>query len=314
VTRLRQALVGTSLGASLLISSVQTFAQAPSATDPKMSDSAKAPGSAGPPADEQAAALAYKKAISAYGSKDLPKALQYMQESYGLSGRAELLFNLASLERELQLCQEALRDYQSYLRGVPNGKLRSDAQRATQELQLECPAEPASSTEPVSNAPQLGATAALVTAPQLVAPVEPPSQPPSARASSPPAKPMLEQADDAPYWNTHRVVGWSAIASGVISGGFALYFMNAAIREHDEAAQLAASLKYAPKEPPWLDEQEAQHRDLRAARILGVTAGALVAGGAIALILSPKTHSSAKASATLAAYPGYLGAACSGSF
>jgi hypothetical protein len=237
-----------------------------------------------------------------------------MQESYGLSGRAELLFNLASLEHELKLCQEALRDYQGYLRRVPNGKLRNDAQRATQQLQIECPAEPVSNVELVSSAPQPGATAELVTTPQPVAALKPASEPPGDRASLPPATPVVVQADQAPYWNTHRVVGWSAIASGVITGGVALYFMNAAVRDQNEAARIAASYKYAPKDPPWLDEQEAQHRDLRAARILGATAGALVVGGAIVLILSPKTRPSAKASATLVAYPGYLGAACSGSF
>ena len=312
--QVRQALVATSLGVSLLTSSVQTFAQTPSPAGTKTSDSAT-PGSETTPANEQAAALAYKRAVSAYGSKDLPGALQYMQESYGISGRAELLFNLASLERELKLCQDALRDYQSYLRRVPNGKFRSDAQRATQELQLECPAEPVSNAELLSSAPQLVATAELAAPPQRAAPLMPtPSEPPSDRAALPPVTPLVEQADQAPYWNAHRVVGWSAIASGVITGGVALYFMNAALRDHDEAAQIAASYKYAPKDPPWLDEQEAQHRDLRAARILGVTAGALVAGGAIVLSLSPKTHSSSRVSATLAVYPGHLGAACSGSF
>ena len=195
------------------------------------------------------------------------------------------------------------------------GKFRSDAQRATQELQLECPVEPVSNAELLSSAPQLVATAELAAPPQRAAPLMPtPSEPPSDRASLPPVTPLVEQANQAPYWNAHRVVGWSAIASGVITGGVALYFMNAALRDHNEAAQIAASYQYAPKAPPWLDEQEAQHRDLRAARILGVTAGALVAGGAIVLSLSPKPHSSSRVSATLAVYPGHLGAACSGSF
>jgi hypothetical protein len=252
--------------------------------------------------------LAYQKALSSYNSGDLLSALQNMRESYALSGHAELLFNLARLESELHHCQAALRDYESYLRGVPNGKLRSDAERATQELQRECPEPPASNPE--------NGSIALKPAPAqvLVAVPEPPAEQRNVQISPLPAAPVVDQPSEGASWDSRRIVGWSLIASGVVSGGAALYFWNAAVGEHNEAAQLAAPYKYAPKDPPWLAQQDAQHRDLRAARILGITAGALVAGGAIVLSLSPKKHSSGRASATLAPNPGYLGAICSGSF
>lgn len=296
----------TSLWASLLLSSAHAFAQenvtgsrGETATSAGSAASTtgemeKAASSNAVGASDQAAALAYRKALSSYSSGDVQGAFQNMQQSYLLSGRAELLFNLACLERELQRCQAALRDYDGYLRSVPNGKFRSDAQQAKQELQRECPVEPDPKSEPAASARQPAAE------PQ-----------PSVGA---PATPTAQRTRDASYWTVSRKIGWSAIATGTLSGGVALYFLNAAIADHDAAAKIAAPYKYAPKDPPWLAEQEAQHRDLRAARLLGITAGALLAGGLVVLILSPKPGSSASASATLAVHPGYLGAVCSGSF
>lgn len=311
VKRLRQALFGMSLLAFLLAPSRHSFAQdgattlraaAAAGTEAPAGSPTPATASAASPravagSDGAAALTHYQQALSRYSSGDVQGAFESMQQSYLLSGRAELLFNLARLERELQRCQPALRDYDRYLRVVPNGKFRSDAEQAVQELRRECPVR-------------------AIAQPELILPAAQPVTRPEPHvhalrlAGTPPNPP----ANEASYWSPSRVVGWSAITSGVLSGGLALYFLNAAIANHDEVKKLAASYDFAPPNPPWLGEQEAQHRNLRAARVLGITSGALIASGAAVLILSPKTQSTGSASAMIAAYPGYLGAVCSGSF
>jgi len=249
---------------------------------------------------DQAAARAYEEALSAYSRGDVQAAFQNMQQSYLLSGRAELLFNLARLERELQHCQAARSDYEGYLRSVPNGKFRSEAEQAKQDLQRECPADSPPKAHPASSAAQ--------------PPAEPPrALPPSSAVAVPRTRESSHRSEQS-YWTTGRIVGWSATASGVLTGGVALYFLNAAISDHDAAAKLAAPYRYAPRNPPWASKEEAEHRELRAAYVLGITAGALVAGGVVVLLLSPRSEASATAGATLTAYPGYLGAVCSGSF
>jgi len=305
--------VATSLGASFLLSSARALAQdnatrsrGEPAANPESragaptGDTTNARSSAAEVERDQAAARAYQQALSAYSRGDVQAAFQNMQQSYLLSGRAELLFNLARLERELQHCEAARSDYEGYVRSVQNGKFRSEAQQAVQDLQRQCPADSAPKTEPASSA------------------AEPPADPPA--ALPPPSAvpfPRTRESSHAraeSYWTARRIVGWSATASGVITGGVALYFLNAAISDHDAAAKIAAPYKSAPRNPPWASKEEAEHRELRAAYVLGITAGALVVGGVVVLLLSPKSNASATASATIAAYPGYLGAVCSGRF
>ena len=66
-----------------------------------------------PPVDDagKEAAAAFDRAMKAYEARDLTGALAAMRESYRLSGRTELLYNLARLEQELGACPEALADY-----------------------------------------------------------------------------------------------------------------------------------------------------------------------------------------------------------
>ncbi len=319
VTRVRQGLVARSLCAALFFSSAEAFAQdeasglqgdsAKSAEPPihaTTAEIAKPPSNDAAAASNDAAALAYRLALAAYASGDVQGALKNMQQSYALSGRAELLFNLARLEDELQQCQAALRDYDGYLRRVPNGKLLSEARWAVHELQRECPADPTPKAEPTKTEIRLpeAPPPRLSTPPSQAVPVALPA----ARRTS------VTSGADASYWSASRVVGWSAIASGVFSGGLALAFFKAALDDHDAAVKIAATYRYAPKDPPWVDEQQAQHRNLQAARILGISAGALVAGGVVVLILSPKPGSAVNAGAALALRPDYLGAVCAGSF
>jgi hypothetical protein len=292
VKRAGQGLIRTSLGACLLLSGVQAAAEdkAPTgdATQSLVVDTALD--------NDRAAALAYQQAGACYASGDLQCALQNMQQSYLLSGRAELLFNVAGLERELQHCQAAFRDYDGYLRSVPHGKYRGDAQRAQQELQRECPTAAAATPEPAASA------------------VRPAAEPEPRALVLPPPPTAKERETIGSYWTPGRVLGWTAIGAGAVSGSLALYFLNAAISDRNEVVRLAAPYKYEPDNPPWLDAQESQHRNQHAAQILGITAGALVAGGAVLLIFAPKTESATSPSATVAAYPGYLGAVCSGKF
>jgi|SRR6478609_6842961 len=232
---------------------------------------------------EQLAAIAYQQALADYANGNVSTALDRMRESYRLSKRPELLYNLAQLEEELKACPEALTDYRRYLELVPTGRYRESASQAQGRLESVCP-----STAPAP-APE--------TAPLATTSVPPPS----------PGKLPIEEPDPDGYWTTSRVVGWSAIAAGTLVGASALYFQLEAVQARDEFQQ-SVDLWAAGGPEPDMSLQSRQHRYNHLAIGLGVGAGTLVAGGAIVLLLDPRNATSRRRSANLYASPGLLGA------
>lgn len=239
-------------------------------------------------ATEGAALAAYEKAMSAYANGDTESAFDAMRESYALSGRPELLYNLARLERERQHCEASLEDYRLYLERVPQGRYRYAAEHASRELADECPVAnsewPRTSSEP--------AVAAGVT---------------SKRESLP------AQSHAVSYWTTPRLVAWSAISAGILSGGAALYFRLAAQAARDDVAK---SVALAEMGIGRLDQgrQNAQDRDVALAEGLAVTAGALVTGGVLTLILGDTPRAASRPSALISIQPGTVEASYAFSF
>ncbi len=73
--------------------------------------------------ETQARAL-FEAGRTAYDSGRFEQALRYFQESYELSGRAALLFNIGSAADRLQDNERALESYRAYLAAMPNADNR----------------------------------------------------------------------------------------------------------------------------------------------------------------------------------------------
>jgi hypothetical protein len=239
---------------------------------------------------EQAAEAAYQKALVSYSQGDVVAALDSMRQSYELSKRAELLYNLAQLEDELKACTDSLQDYRRYLELVPHGRYREAAKRACERLEHECPLP--------------------TTAPTPSALVEPK---PENTASVPEPKPSDTAPTPPSYWTAPRVIGWSAIGAGALAGVGALYFRLEAGQAKNEFQQ---SVDNEANGGPMHDTslQDRQHRNNNLAIAFAVTGGALIAGGALVLLLDPGKHAPATRSARLYATPGLLGACYMQSF
>lgn len=236
---------------------------------------------------DQAAEAAYDAALARYDSGDIEGALAAMQQSFALSQRPELLYNLARLEREAQRCRASLADYRLYLERVPQGRYRQAAEQSVTELSSEC-ASADSETAPTSSAPAASAPST------------------SNREPEPVSKPQL------PYWTTPRVVAWTAISAGVASGAGAIYFMVSAKAARDDVAR---SVELEVMGGAHWDQarQDDQHRDLALARVLGGCAGALVTGGALTLLFST-APAPGRASASVLIVPGAIQASYRGAF
>lgn len=236
------------------------------------------------PSSEQLAAIAYKKARASYADGDVPGALTSMRESYELSKKAELLYNLAQLEQELNSCADALADYRRYLELVPHGLHRASAAQARDSLEKICPPAAPTSTvpAPISGAPKPATT--------------------DGRGQT-----SVGETGDTGYWTTPRVIGWSAIATGTLTGTLALYFQLQAIHAKDEFQQ---SNDAAEAGGPAVDTslEDRQHKYNRMAIAFGITGGALVASGALVLLFDPGTGGQRSRSVSLCALPGLVGA------
>ncbi|HEY1537619.1 MAG TPA: hypothetical protein VGF76_26545, partial [Polyangiaceae bacterium] len=259
-------------------------------SEPALAADGLAASSEATSSSDQAAADAYQRALAVYAQGDVKGAFASMRESYRLSKRPELLYNLARLEDELHDCQASLEDYRGYLERVPQGRYRQAAEQAIQNLGRSCPA----------------ADSAPPTPPQLVEPSAVP------RAHARADQHRAEPAPQLSYWTTPRWIGWSAIAAGTLAGVGALYFTLAAIDARDEyrsSFHIQDGIGYEDS-----SFQDRQHRDQTLAQALAVTGGALIAGGALVLILDPRKHEPARASALIYIQPSLLGACYSQNF
>ena len=176
-------------------------------------------GADGEAVDSERAVLVYRRALALYDEGKLEAALEGMRESYRLSRRAELLYNVARIEDEVGDCASALMSYRQYLDRVPDGRYRDPAAQATERLVAHCP-------EPTAGAPRTAVPSAA-----------------AASATRMPAQRVIEAPKagtdglTSTRSSTARWVGWSAIGAGALAGVGAVYFTTAA----GDAARLAAS-------------------------------------------------------------------------
>jgi hypothetical protein len=266
VRRASRALCGASSAALLLLPSLTASAADPSKPSAARNTSTVAGNAEQSVPVPSAAEAAFTRAGDQYAKGDLVAAHASMAESYRLSQRPELLYNLAMLERELGQCPQALDHYDKYLQLVPQGRYREAASDARAELSLECPTK----STPIPAAPTLPPAPAPTVA--TVATADQPSP-----------------APEASYWTVPRVAGWSAIAVGALAGGGTLYFTMAAVSaRNDYQRSVDAQVRGGPMRDMSLEAR--QHRDQNVARVLAVSGSALLAGGVLLLVLSPSTH------------------------
>ncbi|HEY0463192.1 MAG TPA: hypothetical protein VGC79_03240 [Polyangiaceae bacterium] len=292
VKRASRALRTALLWTSFLLSSGHALAdhpgvqREPAATaeaDSAAQPSTTAGGAQATQGPEQAAALAYQQALTSYSQGDVAAALNSMRQSYQLSKRAELLYNLAQLEEELNACSDSLEDYRRYLELVPHGRYREAALAARERLEPHCPTP----------------------APSPLAAVAVSSEP--AAKPEQEAKPSAGESAATSYWTAPRLVGWSAIASGALIGAGALYFELQAVQaRRDYQQSVDNEANGGPASDPSL--QDRQHHNQNLAIALGVTSAALVAGGALVLLLDPGKQEPHSRSARVYAAPGLVGA------
>lgn len=253
---------------------------------------AEAPGNQ-PPNDD--AAVAYQAALDLHAAGDLKGALASMMESYRLSQRDELLYNIAKIEAELGDCSASLTDYRRYVERVPTGRFRESADSAARELETSC-----GSTNPSSKESPPAEPAVTVNS-TLASPVV--EHPPRALSEQPetPRKRMMP-------W-----LGWSAVATGGLAGLGAVYFTIQAVHAR---AQFKKSVdedeQGGARYDPSLEEK--QHRDQRWAQVLGVAGGALATGGVLWLVLAPREHGGNLPTAEVHVAPGVLTATWRQSF
>jgi len=252
----------------------------------------------------QAASIAYQDALASYAKGDLAAALNSMRESYRLSKRPELLYNLAQLEEELKACSDSLEDYRRYLELAPQGRYREAAESASRRLQRECP-PPTPQSSLVASTLAPGSTAASAAPAATTAAAAPASTTAAAAPATneDAAKPRPAATQDVPYWTAPRIIGWSALAAGTLAGVGALYFQLEAIHARTELQQ---DVDNGP--PIDTSLQTRQHRTNSTAIALAITGGALIASGAVVLLLDSSKHDSNSRSARLYAAPGLLGA------
>lgn len=273
-------------------------------------------GGAARAADADPAAQAYQRAMDLYASGDVGGALGSMRESFRLSGRAELLYNIARLESEAGQCAESLADYRQYLKDVPQGRYRDAATRASEELAARCPspgpAPVVAGGSTVTQSTLAVATpapaAAKGTGSALVVPLVE-TRPPAATPTPLPA-PEAPAVDSG---NDRRWLGWSAIAAGALAGIGSIYFTASA---YDARSRFRDSIERERMGGPLYDPrlEDEQHRDERWAQILGVTSGALLGGGVVILLFGAPSTKSGSVTTTLDLGPSLASARLSAAF
>jgi hypothetical protein len=148
--------------------------------------------------------------------------------------------------------------------------------------------------------------------------------------SPPVAAPAQRSAplSDAPssehrYWTTPRAVGWGAVGAGVVAGVAALYFADSAHAAQTDVNTALKSEQSMPvgARPTWDTIGSAREADGQRAQTLsevfGVSAGALILGGAALAIFAPdntKQQEPAAPSVSLVLLPGMARLGYAGKF
>ncbi|HEX2877121.1 MAG TPA: hypothetical protein VHP33_37980 [Polyangiaceae bacterium] len=297
-----------SLAASTLAClALATRAEAADAVAAAPATSADSPPNSANPDD--AAAAAFSRALQQHAAGDLEGARSSMLESYRLSNRAELLYNIGKIQSALGECSLALAAYRDYLEQVPDGRYRAEALQARTQLEAQCPSD--SGSVVAVSAPAASEVSAAAATPVLG------EQP---RNAAGPNAPDALPKKDAPTPGANRAamvrwIGWSAIGAGALAGVGAVYFTARAYDAHGRFKD-NVDAAFQAKDGALVDYgiRDEQHAHQRWAKILGATGGVLVVGGTLTVLFGPKNPLPARARIDFQLSPGSLGASYAATF
>jgi len=250
--------------------------------------------------DEDAAARAYQQALREYAAGELAAALASMKQSYRLSERPELLYNIARIESELGHCSAALADYNEYLRQVRRGAYRREAEESAARLAAQCgpTSGEASVVGAAESAPAADAAGSQTSSKEAVTNAKTDGGPPAEEGGSEtsnvfaprPATPTADAHNAAEraetprsYWTLARSLGWTAVALGAAAGGLAIHFHAGAVNARDRLQTSIDREAAGGAYTDWKLEDE-QHRKEAQSAIFAAACGALIAGGALAVV------------------------------
>jgi len=229
------------------------------------------------PQQKQERKLHYERATRGYDVGKYQEAIDEYQKAYEIGGDPPMLYNIAQAYRLNDQPVEAIRFYRRYLQRQPNARNREDVERKISDLEktVEERRKAAVPPPPPPPTPPPVVVAPVVTPPPPPPVVEPVPEP--SPVTPPPAEPAVSH-------KALKIVGWSFVGVAAIAGGAAGYFAQVAKDKADKISSLSTmGLTFEPGVAAV--ERNGKNANL-AAIILAGTSGALLATGAILLIVS----------------------------
>lgn len=158
-------------------------------------------------ADEKRARQHFEQGRLAFTEARYEDALLHFERSYALSGKPQLLFNLANVLDRLRRDEEAVARYREYLNALPSADNRVQVEERLAVLQRSLDERQAAQVVPVVPTPQEVAAAELnaTPAPTPAAPLQPPSE----------TRPLYRKWW---VWTAVGTVVVAAVVIGVVSG------------------------------------------------------------------------------------------------
>jgi tetratricopeptide (TPR) repeat protein len=165
-------------------------------------------------ADQEARAL-FMAAQVAFDEGRFESAVQYFLQSYRLSQRPELLYNIGNTYDRLQQPEQALEYFDRYLRERPNAENHLQVEARVRLLRQSVSARQAQPH--TSSTPSAPSTEAAVPTPQQTAQAHVEANEPAAIPPAAPQQATRAEDDSGPYWLLWGGVGAAVIAATVVT-------------------------------------------------------------------------------------------------
>ncbi|MEM6730655.1 MAG: tetratricopeptide repeat protein [Myxococcota bacterium] len=202
---------------------------------------------------DQAAREAFERGTRAYNLQDFPAAIDALKTAYELSGKDELLFNIAQAYRRNGQASDALYTYERFLERVPKSPARGEAQKHVEALRARLETASAAIRKPL---------------------MRPENENEIAPDPLPSLEPVAVDVDLANPWPARIAAG-----SGLIFGALGTAYALSAKNSSDDLSQLSV------EQAQWSEAHSETLRRGRRHERVGVAAlsigGALLVGGIV---------------------------------
>jgi tetratricopeptide (TPR) repeat protein len=244
--------------------------------------------------------------LAAQNAKDYETAISLYTKAYALVPHPVLLFNIGQAHRLAGRIDQAVRFYQQYLDADPKGTQAATARDLLAEIKAReaavikqredaRKADEARKAEAARRAEEARKAEAAEAARLAAAPSEP-----SSDASTEPT----DEVAVAHPGRTLRIAGMSAAGVGVVATGLAIVYGLNAREASDDLSAPGASY-----DPAYVEYGETSERR---AILLGVTGGALIAGGVVMYMLGHNQQTADAERVTLHVRTDFVGVAFGG--